>query len=258
MLIGLLGQRGTGKSTIARHLVEQYGFVEIGLLDVVKRFIRDVFGFSDKQLWGSSEEQSTPDTRYPKPTLPVIRWYGDKQIQPARPSNMVMYGPPESFRRARENIINPEQPATSPREIIERFGTEAGRVCYEEVWIRYALSVASRLNRGGYQYEPTLGMLPLKIDPEATPRTTEHNVVLTDLTSMAEIKVIRSLEGRIVRVTRPRVSDKLVPTPNGYVALEANVPVDATIVGPEGHEALTAAADTVFARLGLHPILREG
>ena len=45
----------------------------------MKRIARDVFGFSDEQLYGPSEMRNAPDERYPrehewKPDLETNRW----------------------------------------------------------------------------------------------------------------------------------------------------------------------------------------
>ena len=65
-VIGLAGKAGSGKSTVARHLVKQYGYVEIALADAVKRIAKQLYGFTDEQLWGPSEARNAPDLRYPR------------------------------------------------------------------------------------------------------------------------------------------------------------------------------------------------
>lgn len=67
MIIGLLGQANSGKDTVADFLVRDHGFVKVALADPLKRIARDVFDFSDKQLWGSSQFRNEPDKRYPRP-----------------------------------------------------------------------------------------------------------------------------------------------------------------------------------------------
>lgn len=64
MIIGLVGHSGTGKDTVADYLVMKYKFVKVSLADPLKRICKDVFDFSDEQLWGSSEKRNLPDSRY--------------------------------------------------------------------------------------------------------------------------------------------------------------------------------------------------
>jgi len=64
-LIGITGPAGSGKSTVADLLKQYHGFVEVAFADVMKRFCKEVFGWSDDTLWGPSEARNTPDPRAP-------------------------------------------------------------------------------------------------------------------------------------------------------------------------------------------------
>ena len=59
-LIGITGPAGAGKSTAAQFLVEDAGFVAIGLADVLKRFVGHVWPFDQDQIWGPSERRVEP------------------------------------------------------------------------------------------------------------------------------------------------------------------------------------------------------
>lgn len=65
MIIGVLGPAGSGKDTVSDFLVSKYGFTKIALADPLKRICREVYGFTDEQLWGPSECRNQPDLRYP-------------------------------------------------------------------------------------------------------------------------------------------------------------------------------------------------
>lgn len=47
IVIGLHGFKRTGKSTVAKRLVERWGFVEIAFADPIKRGLRAMFGLSE-------------------------------------------------------------------------------------------------------------------------------------------------------------------------------------------------------------------
>ena len=64
MIIGLSGLAGSGKSTVARFLVERRAFVEISLAAPMKRIVQDLFAFSDMQLYGPSSARNDVDPRY--------------------------------------------------------------------------------------------------------------------------------------------------------------------------------------------------
>lgn len=82
MLIGFCGPAGSGKDTASDFLVREDGFVKVALADPLKRICRDVFAFSDEQLYGPSVRRNGPDKRYPRsghytyPNAPVgALWY---------------------------------------------------------------------------------------------------------------------------------------------------------------------------------------
>jgi len=56
MLIGLVGLAGSGKDTIAKHLVEHHGFVKLSFADVLKDVISTVFGWDRQRLEGVTPE----------------------------------------------------------------------------------------------------------------------------------------------------------------------------------------------------------
>lgn len=60
MLIGLTGRIGSGKSTVAEHLVKEHGFTELTFAGPLKE-IGVVFGFTHDELYGTQEQKATPN-----------------------------------------------------------------------------------------------------------------------------------------------------------------------------------------------------
>lgn len=108
MIIGISGKAGSGKSTMADYLVKNKKFVSISLADPLKRFCREVYGFSEATLWGSSDMRSCPDGRY---------------------------------QRSDGTFL-------TAREALQRLGSEWGRTCYENTWVDLCMSHASRVLGG--------------------------------------------------------------------------------------------------------------
>ena len=102
-------------------LVEEFNFVEVSFADPIKRLCRDLFGFTDKQLWGSSKYRDEPDIRYPQPSGYFL----------------------------------------TPRFSLERCGDEFGRTCYPQIWIDQTMAVVDTLlaPNSDATYAPTRGVI---------------------------------------------------------------------------------------------------
>lgn len=112
MIIALLGNAGSGKDAaaerIALALPEGYT-AKIALADPLKRFCKEVFDFSDEQLYGPSELRNAPDPR---------------------------------FRRADGQQL-------SARYALQSLGTDWGRDCYPDVWVDAAVRRAHDMETSG-------------------------------------------------------------------------------------------------------------
>lgn len=105
MIVGIMGPSGAGKDTLADRLVDKFNFLKLSFADPLKRVCKEIYDFSDTQLWGPSEERNKPDLRYAIP--------GKGHL--------------------------------SPRVALQMLGTEWGRACYPNTWVDYALRMADRV-----------------------------------------------------------------------------------------------------------------
>jgi hypothetical protein len=129
-IIGICGQKNSGKSTIARMIaVLTPGTVEVQLAAPMKRFCADVFGWTDERLNGPSEMREKPDARYLRGYFCSACGDGDTK------SSTCLCG----------SLKAPTAVYLTPRFALQRLGTAFGRACYEDVWIDYALRMATRL-----------------------------------------------------------------------------------------------------------------
>jgi hypothetical protein len=168
-IIGIAGRAGSGKSTVADILVKEHGFVCVSLADPMKRFLKEIFQFSDEQLWGPSEKRNAPDKRYPAKIARDV--FGHEVAHWNSPDHL------------------------TPRHALQQLGTQWGRVMFEDVWIDYALKTARELLRlmdtcTGYTSQRGIHLasaIPFKI----------KGVVIPDIRFANELSCIREAGGRI-------------------------------------------------------------
>jgi hypothetical protein len=97
MIISLTGNTGVGKDTMADYMVAHYGFVKISMADPFKRIAKDIYDFSDEQLWGPSEARNRADTRYRRPdgsyltARIVTQLLGNELSRLAYPETWIVY-----------------------------------------------------------------------------------------------------------------------------------------------------------------------
>lgn len=186
MIIGITGLAGAGKDTVADLLVKGHGFVKVSLADPMKRFCKEVFGFTVEQLWGPSELRNAPDLRYVR--------------VPAHDEPLFYKGPDELNFNARAGTAYVPDESLTPRFALQRLGTEWGRACYEDVWIDYAVRVAGEMRENPFaKYDSVKGL---------TYRTTAYkaaagDVIIPDVRFRNEFEAIRKAGGRVLKITRP-------------------------------------------------------
>jgi len=179
MIIGVAGNAGSGKDTVADHLVKHHGFVKVALADPLKRICREVFDFSEEQLWGPSEKRNEPDKRYP------------------RKLDELSEGIIKGLQVPRE-FTHPNAYLT-PRHALQQLGTEWGRACYENVWVDYALRVAKQiLDRYYARYDAKRGTYEIEKDDGLS----IEGVVIPDVRFRNEVDAIRAAGGKVWRVSR--------------------------------------------------------
>lgn len=182
MILGICGAAGSGKDAAAEVLLRYGGWVRIGLADPMKRFCQEVFGFSHEQVWGPSEARNAPDPRY------LRRRTGED-------GNRITH-----FDNHGKAVVEPI-PVTdeylTTRHALQQLGTQWGRACYRDVWVRYAMRIATRVLEEQCGYSCVTGL-----NPRVTFEERIEHVVIPDVRFRNELKAIRAAGGKVLKLER--------------------------------------------------------
>lgn len=248
-LIGVTGQAGSGKDTVADRLVEEHGYVKIALADPLKRLGMHVFGFSEQQLWGPSEFRNEFDERFnmceivsggvkfgPKSKLSAIRkvcdggWYvSARALQEYGPEWLASVVGYENYAEHGEELMESlcmwfkflghKYAELSPRIMLQHLGTEWGRIHVEKIlgdnmiWVSAMLRTAAEALKG-YPYDRRHGLDMVHEGPAPA------GVVVSDVRFFNELAAIKGAEGTLIRVKRPETDKKAAKTGIGGHASE--------------------------------------
>lgn len=194
MIVGFAGLAGSGKDTSSDILVRKHNFVKVALADPLKRICKEVFDFTDDQLWGPSASRNAPDARYVRMKRGALGTTYQGHDLPCTPSP-------------------PEDSYLTPRFALQRLGTEWGRDCYGNLWIDYALRVAKALLSDpdyDYLYTAKEGLHDRQPRSPGCSHTPSHvtvkrpysGVAISDVRFKNEIDAIHAAGGMIIRMTR--------------------------------------------------------
>lgn len=262
-LLGLCGLAGSGKDTVADHLVRHHRYVKVSFADPLKRICKDVFDFTDEQLWGPSSKRNASDYRYPR----SIKEHLDEKTG---------------------TVTTVEEDFLTARYALQLLGTEWGRQCYPAVWVEYALRTARKIMEEGCTYTVQKGLSQparsaltggstlaidvgnmiferqgtnTSIDVNAIQTLIEKGiqadspmgVVIADVRFKNEIAAIKKVGGRVIRV-RPPEQGALAEWQMHASEMEqftmSDDDFDAVVVNPKKtFEALYADVDRVMASL---------
>jgi len=195
VIIGISGEAGSGKDAVGTaikkhaqtHLKKIYQ--KVAMADPMKRICRDVYDFSDEQLWGPSEKRNEPDRRYPRGECPECGGKGDRVYEdmppgtPALQPCMMCHG---------EKVIY-----LTPRYALQQLGTEWGRDCYSDTWVSLIVRIAQTVLKGEGSYTQKWGLM---VPGDSL---VVSGILVPDVRHLNEIKCIRDAGGTLIRVVRP-------------------------------------------------------
>lgn len=189
-IIGLNGEAGSGKDTAAK-FIREYDLRadSIALADPLKTLARDVFLFTDDQLWGPSSSRNAPYRHYGE-----RRWYwpfendarygtrarfhlhAESWLDAVLPAGVDFDGALEELEEWLDDCLR--QRRITPRYVLQTLGTEWGRTIDKDIWVKTALRRAAALKDG-------------------------DAVLITDVRFINEARAIVAGGGQVWRIERP-------------------------------------------------------
>lgn len=178
---------GAGKDTFAGFLVKHFDGVGVAMADPMKRFAQNVFGFTNLQLWGPSQERNKLDPRFDvveggrANDAEGKRWASpleyekvDQRLSKSVYDSFVFDWMSQLIDRdgdpgaAYLNLTHKWWPAVkqqaftlgglSARVVLQTLGTEWGRAVNSTLWINNARRTQRKLLAGGFTYTAVHGL----------------------------------------------------------------------------------------------------
>jgi len=137
MLIGLVGKAGSGKDTVADHLVEKHGFIKASFAAPLKRVVGDLFDMTPEQL-NDQDKKEVLDRRYGFTPRWLLQHFGTEVCRKLYPNIWVDY-------LMRSYAKDKEQALSIRRAVVPRWVVSDTRFLNEAKAIREAGGVVWRV-----------------------------------------------------------------------------------------------------------------
>ncbi len=208
-LIIVIGPAGSGKDTVAAMIAKNYGGIVMAQADIMKRFARDAFGFTEEQLWGPSDNRNALDTRFANYNFRFdvrhdVSNFGFRWVNEINDGSFDNNKAAEALYRWADNLIDgaEDDGGLTPRKCLQTLGTEFGRNLSKEVWTTYARKIAMKLLGGHGTYTAQGGFKE---------STDNHNfVIISDGRFRNEIVGVKALGGVAIKIHSPSADNSAV------------------------------------------------
>jgi len=200
MLIGILGEAGSGKDEAAQHLVHAHGFYSLALADPIKIMCGWLFDWPEMRLYGESRFRDAPDARYPFYrcpacgfTMPGIREAIDLKASTLECLCCGGLYPPEKWKTD-----------LSPRFGLQSLGDWA-RNLHQYAYVNLAIERCNCI-LDGVDRDPLWDCLERLGVSESRwsgdPSVPAERAVISDVRLKDEVRIVQLAEGKVIRIRR--------------------------------------------------------
>jgi hypothetical protein len=217
MLVGILGEAGSGKDTAGQILVQEHGFYSLAFADPIKVYCHWMFGWNAQRLFDSSELRNTEDENYPFLRCPSCGYtcHGIEEAIDMRANSIeceVCHG-----MRVPEEWVG----HLSARFALQSLGDWA-RALNKTAYVEFALHRAVRVQNCGIDCDPLYAPLKLLgVMKKRSLHVSAHHkcdhVLISDVRLKNEIAGIQGEGGKVFRIkrdTRPDTTTTGIPHHN--------------------------------------------
>ncbi|MHC4619101.1 MAG: nucleoside/nucleotide kinase family protein [Planctomycetota bacterium] len=214
MIIGILGEAGSGKDTAGKALVEHHGYYSIALADPIKVFCQWMFDWSADRLWGPSEQRNEPDESLPFVRCPSCGFLPydttiDKSANDIECPICVGHRVPEEWFAH-----------LSARYALQHLGTEWARTLKDSCHIDFALRRAELIAAFHVHSDPLWHVLPHKVrsDRYLPGDQRPKGVYISDCRFKNEVYAIQAAGGKVFRIVRDQRDDNTTTGISGHAS----------------------------------------
>lgn len=131
LVLGLAGQAGCGKDTVADYLVRRYGFRKFAFSDALYAEVAEAYGLEDQSLLRDRATKEVPTER-----LALKHLYDLPEVPNAFAEVAVRAMDADHKARGIGLYLYPEGMPLSPRQVLQWWGTEFRRAQDPDYWLK--------------------------------------------------------------------------------------------------------------------------
>ena len=134
VIIGLAGQAGAGKDTVADYLEQRYGFIKFAFADALYLQVQNAYGLEDQSLLRDRVTKEVATEQL------ALKHCQNKEFEAVATRIMDEYANANGY----DKFLAPWGQPQSPRRILQWWGTDYRRAQQDTYWIEQAALMVNR------------------------------------------------------------------------------------------------------------------